>query len=193
MKKFAVLVSGNGSNLQAVLDAIAQQKLNAEISVVVSNVADAFALERAKSANTTAVFFPKRTGEKRFDYDDRLATLIASFEVDYVLLLGWMRILTKNFLQHFTAINLHPALPHTFAGVECIEKQFDAFQKGEITDCGIMTHFVPDEQVDAGPVIFTEKVPCTKGEALAQFETRVHEAEHKLVVKTVAFLLAEHS
>jgi len=137
MKKFAVLVSGNGSNLQAILDAIAQQKLNAEISVVVSNVADAFALERAKSANTTAVFFPKRTGEKRSDYDDRLATLIASFEVDYVLLLGWMRILTKNFLQHFTAINLHPALPHTFAGVECIEKQFDSFQKGDcIIDAG---------------------------------------------------------
>ena len=190
MKKFAVLVSGNGTNLQALLDAIEQKKLNAEISVVISNVANAFALERAKKANAAAVFFPKHAGEKRANYDARLADLVQSFRVDYVLLLGWMRILTERFLQNFTVINLHPALPHTFAGVNCIEKQFAAFQNGEITECGIMTHFVPDEQVDAGPVIFTAHVPCIKGEPLADFETRVHETEHRLVVKTVASLLA---
>lgn len=191
MKKFAILVSGNGTNLQAVLDAIAEKKLNAEVSVVVSNVANAFALERAKSANTTAVFFPKNAFEKRADYDKRLASLVVAFQVDYVLLLGWMRILSESFLKNFTVVNLHPALPKTFVGTNCIEKQFYAFQKGEISECGIMTHFVPDEDVDAGPVIFAEKVPCFKSESLADFEKRIHKSEHQLVIKTVEYLIAE--
>ncbi|MEL5720366.1 MAG: phosphoribosylglycinamide formyltransferase [Treponemataceae bacterium] len=191
MKKFAILVSGNGTNLQAVLDAIAEKKFNAEVSVVVSNVANAFALERAKSANTTAVFFPKKPFEKRSEYNKRLASLVTSFQVDYVLLLGWMLILTENFLNNFTVINLHPALPKTFVGTNCIEKQFEAFQKGEISECGIMTHFVPDEKVDAGPVIFAKKVPCFKNETLADFEKRIHESEHCLVIKTVEYLLEQ--
>lgn len=189
IKKFAVLVSGNGTNLQALIDAIETKKLPAEISLVVSNSADAFAVQRAQNARIKTIVLERKPGEKRNEYDCRLRETVATFAVDYVFLLGWMRILTNSFLQHFTVLNLHPALPDTFIGVDCIEKQFNAFQNGEIHTCGIMTHFVPDEKVDRGPLIFSQTVPCYKGERLECFEERVHQAEHALVVKTVEFLL----
>lgn len=188
-KNFAVLISGNGTNLQAVLDAIAKKELNIKIVVVVSNIKNAFGLKRAEKANIKSFFFEKKPEEKRSEYDTRLAKFLKPFNLDYVLLLGWMRILTENFLKHYKVINLHPALPKTFVGVNCIEKQFNAFQRGEISECGIMTHFVPDSRVDDGPVIFTKKVPCFKGESLSEFEKRIHNEEHKLVVKTVKSLL----
>ncbi len=189
-KKLAVLVSGNGSNLQAVIDGIKNGSIDYKIEAVVSNKKEAFALSRAEREGIKTIYLPFKKGSSRNEYDALLAEKVKEFKPDYVLLLGWMRILTDSFIATFKdrLINLHPALPGTFPGTEAIERQYEAFMKGEISRCGIMTHFVPDEGVDSGPVIFTEEVPVFKGDRLGDFEKRVHEAEHALVIKTLKFL-----
>lgn len=189
-KKLAVLVSGNGSNLQAVIDGIKNGSIDYKIEAVVSNKKEAFALSRAEMEGIKTIYLPFKKGSSRNEYDALLAEKVKEFKPDYVLLLGWMRILTDSFIASFKdrLINLHPALPGTFPGTEAIERQYEAFMKGEISRCGIMTHFVPDEGVDSGPVIFTEEVPVFQGDRLEDFEKRVHEAEHALVIKTLKFL-----
>lgn len=189
-KKLAVLVSGNGSNLQAVIDGIKNGSIDYKIEAVVSNKKEAFALSRAEREGIKTIYLPFKKGSSRSEYDALLAEKVKEFKPDYVLLLGWMRILTDSFISSFKdrLINLHPALPGTFPGTEAIERQYEAFIKGEISRCGIMTHFVPDEGVDSGPVIFTEEVPVFKGDRLEDFEKRVHGAEHALVIKTLKFL-----
>ena len=186
-RKLAVLVSGNGSNLQAVIDGIKNGSIDYKIEAVVSNKKEAFALSRAEREGIKTIYLPFKKGSSRNEYDALLAEKVKEFKPDYVLLLGWMRILTDSFITSFKdrLINLHPALPGTFPGTEAIERQYEAFMKGEISRCGIMTHFVPDEGVDSGPVIFTEEVPVFQGDRLEDFEKRVHEAEHRLVIKTL--------
>ncbi len=189
-KKLVVLISGNGSNLQAVIDAIENKEVDYTIEAVISNKKDAFGLQRAEKAGIKAIHFPFKKGSDRKVYDAKLAELIKSFNPDFVFLLGWMRILSNNFIRHFDKqiINLHPALPNTFAGTHAIQDQYDAFAEGKIDKCGIMTHFVPDEGVDSGPVILTEGVSLSAKDTIEEFEERVHQTEHSLVVKTLKSL-----
>src|SRR5437870_2793772 len=127
--QLVVLISGHGSNLQAVLDACAAGELNAQVAAVISNQADAFGLERARRARVPVVHCPKRPAQARQDYDARLANLVATFEPNWVVLAGWMRLLTSPFLDRFPGrvINLHPALPGAFPGTHAIERAFEAF------------------------------------------------------------------
>jgi len=163
--KIAVLISGNGSNLQAIIDAIHNQVLDAEIVVVISNRANVYGLERAEAAAIpTRVHTLKpyrKNGRSRRDYDADLATMLQEYGPDWVVLAGWMHILSSTFLDHFPdrVVNLHPALPGQFPGAHAIEDAFAAYQRGEIEASGIMVHLVPDEQVDAGPVLATQQIP----------------------------------
>jgi phosphoribosylglycinamide formyltransferase-1 len=193
--RLVVLISGNGSNLQAILDACKSGELNAEVVSVISNKADAYGLVRAKNAGIEAIHFAKQGEESRNEYDARLAELVFSKQPDYVVLAGWMRILTSSFLSHFPnrVVNLHPALPGTFPGTHAIERAFEAYQRGEIEHTGIMVHLVPDEGVDDGPVLATEIVPIDKDDTLEALETRVHETEHELLVKTLKGIVAKDS
>jgi phosphoribosylglycinamide formyltransferase-1 len=185
--KLVVLISGNGSNLQAVLDACAGNVLPASVVAVISNKSDAYGLVRAQTADVPAIAFPLADGESRRDYDIRLAALVASYQPDYVILAGWMRLLTSNFLSvvQNRVINLHPALPGTFPGTHAIERAYEAFRRAEIDHTGIMVHLVPDEGVDSGPVLATEIVPILPDDTLESLETRVHQAEHRLLVETL--------
>jgi len=189
--RLVVLISGNGSNLQAILDACSSRELNAQVVSVISNKADAYGLVRAKNAGVEVIHFPKLENESRNEYDARLAELVAAKQSDYVVLAGWMRLLTSSFLNQFPnrVINLHPALPGTFPGTHAIERAFEAYQRGEIIQTGFMVHLVPDEGVDNGPVLATEIVPIDKDDTLETLETRVHETEHKLLVSTIKALL----
>jgi len=191
MARLVVLISGNGSNLQAILDACKSGELNAEIVSVISNKADAYGLTRAKDAGVNAIHFPKQPNESRQDYDACLADYVSTCLPDYVILAGWMKVLTSSFLNHFPSrvVNLHPALPETFPGTHAIERAFEAYQRGEIEHTGIMVHLVPDEGVDNGPVLATEIVPINKDDTLEILETRVHQTEHKILVKTIKTLL----
>jgi phosphoribosylglycinamide formyltransferase-1 len=188
--RLVVLISGNGSNLQAILDACKSSELNAQVISVISNKADAYGLTRAKDAGVEAIYFPKLENESRNEYDARLADYVSTCLPDYVILAGWMRILTSSFLSHFPnrVVNLHPALPDTFPGTHAIERAFEAYQHGEIQHTGIMVHLVPDEGVDNGPVLATEIIPIYKDDTLEILETRIHQTEHKLLVKTIKTL-----
>ena len=188
-----VLISGNGSNLQAILDACNSGELDAKVVAVISNKADAYGLVRAKDAGIEAIHFPKLENESRSDYDARFAVYMSTCLPDYIVLAGWMRILTSSFLSHFPnrVVNLHPALPDTFPGTHAIERAYEAYQRGEITHTGVMVHLVPDEGVDNGPVLATEIVPINKDDTLESLEERVHKIEHTLLVKTMKDLLTK--
>jgi phosphoribosylglycinamide formyltransferase-1 len=189
--RLVVLISGNGSNLQAILDACISGELPASVVSVISNKADAYGLIRAKNAGIEATYFAKLEKESRQEYDARLAKLVAIKQSDYVILAGWMRILTSAFLAHFPnrVVNLHPALPEMFPGTHAIERAYNAYQNGEINHTGIMVHLVPDEGVDNGPVLATEIVPINKSDTLEILETRVHQTEHRVLVQTLKTII----
>ena len=189
MKRLIVLISGSGSNLQALLDAIAAEELPAQVVLVVANKADAYGLVRAEQAGVATLVFPyqpyKLAGREA--YDGALAAVIAPYQPDLIVLAGWMRILTPAFLNAFPhkVINLHPALPGQFVGTHAIERAFEAYQQGEITHSGCMVHYAIPE-VDAGPVLATAEVPLYPSDTLADFSARMHTAEHHLIVAATA-------
>src|ERR1051325_821159 len=145
--RLVVLICGNGSNLQAILDACASGEMPATVVAVISNKPDAYGLVRARNAEVEAIYFPRQEDESRRDYDARLADEVTSKQGDYIILAGWMRILSSSFLSAFPnrVINLHPALPGMFPGTHAIERAFDAYRRGEIEHTGVMVHLVPDE------------------------------------------------
>jgi phosphoribosylglycinamide formyltransferase-1 len=186
-QRLAVLVSGSGTNLQAILDAIDHGHLRAEVVLVVANKADAPALARVPECG---VALPIEPDESRRDYDARLAEVVAAAKPDWVVLAGWMRILTMSFLAKFPnqVINLHPAIPGELAGTHAIERAYAEFEAGSRSMSGVMVHLVPDEGVDSGPVLGTVDVKILPDDTLATFEARMHAAEHELLVATLAQL-----
>ncbi len=191
--RLVVLISGNGSNLQAILDACASGELDAKVISVISNKADAYGLVRAKNAGVESIHFTKLENESRTDYDTRLANYITTKLPDYIILAGWMRILSSNFLSSFPnrVVNLHPALPNTFPGTHAIERAYEAYKRGEIKHTGIMVHLVPDEGVDNGPVLASEIIPILTDDTLDSLETRIHQTEHKLLITTLKELITK--
>jgi phosphoribosylglycinamide formyltransferase-1 len=190
--RLVVLISGNGTNLQAILDACASGSLPASVAAVVSNKSDAFGLERARRAGVPAVVQPKPKEQDRREYDSLLADVVAYYKADWVILAGWMRVLSSSFLDRFPnrVLNLHPALPGTFPGTHAIERAFEAFGRGEIKVTGVMVHLVPDEGVDCGPVLALEEVPINRDDTLETLEMRIHGVEHRLLVDAIRKAIA---
>jgi formyltetrahydrofolate-dependent phosphoribosylglycinamide formyltransferase len=188
--RLVVLISGNGSNLQAILDSCQQGLLNAKVSSVFSNKPEAYGLERARQANIPAILFPKSKEQDRRVYDAALANAVLQYQPDWVILAGWMRLLSNEFLRSFPnrVINLHPALPGCFPGTHAIERAFAAFQQGQINHTGVMVHLVPDEGVDNGPVLDTVTIPIHPQDTLETLEERVHAAEHVLLIHVLQTL-----
>lgn len=189
-----VLISGSGTNLQAIIDATENNSLNAKIELVVSNRKAAYGLVRAEQHGIPIKYFPLKpytdVGKTREDYDLDLSVLVAECQPTLVVLAGWMQVFTPVFLNHFPnkVINLHPALPGAFAGTHAIERAFEAYQRREINESGCMIHYVIPE-VDAGKVITTATVPFREGDTLESYEERMHEVEHQLIVKGIRLVL----
>ena len=193
--RLAVLISGNGSNLQAIIDACAAGQIPAEVVLVVSNRRDAHGLTRAQQAGIPTLYFslkPYLGGRGRAQYDADLAEQVAACHPDIVALAGWMLVLSNAFVRCFPGrvINLHPALPGMFPGVDAIARAYEAFRAGAITHTGVMLHYVPDEGVDVGPVILSEVVPIAAGDSLESLEERVHATEHRLYVQALNKVIA---
>jgi phosphoribosylglycinamide formyltransferase 1 len=188
LPRLVVLISGGGSNLQALLDAAADGRLPATIAAVISNQPAAFGLQRARTAGVPALTLPKATALDRRAYDLALGDLVARYNPDWVVLAGWMRLLSSGFLDRFPrrVVNLHPALPGQFPGTHAIERALAAFQAGQITHTGVMVHLVPDEGVDSGPVLGQKVVPIFPNDSLETLAARVHSVEHALLVATLA-------
>jgi len=195
MKRIAVFISGSGSNLQALIDAVQSGALSAEIGLVVSNRRAAYGLVRAEQAGIPTLYAPLKPyhdrGQSRQAYDADLAEQVIAYQPELIVLAGWMHIFSPAFLDHFPnrVLNLHPALPGQFIGTHAIERAYQAFQQGEIDHTGIMVHWVVPE-VDAGPVIATATVPIQDPDTLADLEARVHQTEHQLLVQAVQQVLA---
>lgn len=193
--RLAVLISGNGSNLQAIIDAIRMRVLDAEIVVVVSNRQDAYGLQRASKAGIPTHYHPlkpfREAEQPRAAYDAALADLLAPYKPEWVVLAGWMHILSDAFLQRFPyrVINLHPALPGAFPGVNAIGRAYEAYNAGAIKKTGVMVHLVPDEGVDSGPVLATRDVAIYRTDTLEMLEKRMHQTEHQVLIEALLRLI----
>jgi formyltetrahydrofolate-dependent phosphoribosylglycinamide formyltransferase len=188
--RLVVLASGTGSNLQAVIDACAGGRLPAAVVAVVSDRGDALALTRATKSGIPAVHVERDADESRADYDARLAGVVAGFEPDFVVLAGWMRLLSMSFLGRFPnrVVNLHPALPGELPGTRAIERAWHEALAGERTVTGVMVHLVPDEGIDDGPVLASRAVPIRPDDTLDTLTARIHDVEHELLVDALAQL-----
>ena len=191
--RLVVLISGHGSNLQAIMDACVKKELPAEVAAVVCNRPDAYGLTRTREAGLPCVTLPAQKGRSRSAYDQQLAEVVKAFHPDWVILAGWMRMLSLAFLDHFPnqVVNLHPALPGTFPGTHAIESAYQAWQAGQIRYTGVMVHLVNDEGMDDGPLLNQRAVAIEKGETLEKLEEKVHAVEHGLLVETIRSLIMD--
>lgn len=192
--KIVVMISGSGSNLQAILDATSSGVLNAQVVLVVSNRKAAFGLARARRAGVPTLYFPLKPyqegGNNREAYDADLAAEILTHDPALIVLAGWMHVLSPAFLDRFPrrVINLHPALPGNYAGTHAIERAFHDYQQGAISHSGCMVHYAIPE-VDAGEVLVQRIVPIYPGDTLDSFEARMHAHEHEIIVEATRLAL----
>ena len=194
--RLVILISGSGTNLQALIDAIAENHLHAEVAAVVSNRKSAYGLVRAEAAGVPTLYFPLKpytdSDQSREIYDSDLADQVESLQPDLIVLAGWMHVLSVAFLNRFPGriINLHPALPGVFPGSDAIQRTYDAYQNGEVDFGGCMVHYVIPE-VDAGRVIIQATVPVMPDDSLETFEARMHSVEHQIIVQAVRLALEQ--
>lgn len=172
-----VLISGNGSNLQAIIDRIEDGKLNGQIVAVISNSPQAYGLERARLSGIPQYCLDHREYPTREDYDRALMKLIDDHDAELVVLAGFMRILTEGFVQHYVGrmLNVHPSLLPKYKGLNTHQRAIDA---GD-TEHGASVHFVTPE-LDGGPVIVQSKVPVFTDDSASELATRVQEQERNM-------------
>jgi phosphoribosylglycinamide formyltransferase-1 len=183
--RVAVMVSGEGTNLQALLDTVHRRE-GVEVVAVASNRPDARALDRARAARVqTGVFLP--TGKNRSERDEAIGDWFESKGVDLVVLAGFMEILSAEFVRRFRGriINVHPSLLPAFPGIAAVEQALDY----GVRVMGVTVHFV-DEGVDSGPIILQEAFPLegAYSRGIAAVEERIHEVEHRLLPDAVRLL-----
>lgn len=188
-RAIGVLISGRGSNLQAIIGAIADRKLNAQLSVVISNTSDAAGLARAERAGIDTVVLDHRDKSKfatREDYDLELARQLKARGVTLVCLAGFMRLLTQTFLNEFpnAVVNIHPSLLPAFPGTNA---QYQAWEHG-VKWTGVTVHLVTAE-LDGGPIVLQETVPVESGDDVETLAARILEREHHLYPMAIQLLL----
>ena len=184
MLKIGVLASTKATDMQAIIDAINSKKLNAIISVVISNKKDAYALERARSHNIRAVFIDSK-GKEREEFDKEAAEVLDKESVELILLIGYMRILSPWFVRKYKnrIINVHPSLLPAFAGGMDKDVHQKVLNSGvKVTGCTL--HFV-DESVDSGPIIMQKEVNISKGETADSLKEKVQKAEQEIIVNAI--------
>ena len=180
--RVVVLISGNGSNLQAIIDGC-DDNLQAEVVGVISNKPDAYGLVRAHHSEIDTSCVIAHQGESRSEYDARLMAVIELYQPDLIVLAGFMRILSDDFVNHYLGrmINIHPSLLPKYTGLNTHQRAIDAND----SEHGASVHFVTPE-LDSGPVILQANVPVYEGDTADMLAARVHEQEHAiypLVVK----------
>lgn len=177
MKSIVVLISGSGSNLQAILDACKAGFIAGRVSAVISNKASVFGLTRAADAGVAAQVLDHKQYADRASYDVALCQAIDQHQPDLVVLAGFMRILTPEFVAHYSGrlLNIHPSLLPKYQGLNTHQRAIDA---GD-TVHGCSVHFVTAE-LDGGPVVLQAKVPVFPEDDAAAVAARVHEQEHRI-------------
>ncbi|OCH34042.1 phosphoribosylglycinamide formyltransferase [Aliivibrio fischeri] len=188
MKNIVVLVSGNGSNLQAFIDACGNKIPNARIAAVISNKSDAYGLQRAIDADINVHSLNAKAYDSRELYDDALATLIDLHKPDVIILAGFMRILSEAFVTRYQGkmLNIHPSLLPKYTGLHTHQRAIDAGDK----EHGTSVHFVTPE-LDGGPVILQAKVPIFENDNTEDVASRVQAQEHVIYPMVANWLIEE--
>ena len=183
--KLAVLVSGRGSNLQAIIDSIDREELDAHLSIVISNTKDAMALKRAEKHGIKTIFIDPSTYLNSKEYDKALVLKLKEFSIDLICLAGYMRILGEEVIQTFEKkiINIHPSLLPAFPGLNA---QKQAINHG-VKFSGCTVHFV-DSGVDSGPIILQTVVPVYDNDDEKSLSKRILEQEHYLYPKAIKMI-----
>ena len=175
--KIGVLLSGSGTNLQAIIDAVAQEELPVEIVHVLSSRPDAYGIERARTAGIPVTVFDRTVYEDREAADARISAIMAEAGAEYLVMAGYMRKLTPVVLDAFPdrVLNLHPALLPSFKGAHAIQDAWDAGVK--VT--GVTVHLA-NEDYDKGPIVAQRAVSVLPGDDIDALEARIHEVEHEI-------------
>lgn len=186
LKKLGILLSGRGSNFEAITDSIKSGRLQAEIAIVISNRADAPGLESAKRRGLNAVLIPSK-GRVREEHDAEVIAALKQAQVDLICLAGYMRLLSPDFIRAFPnrIINIHPSLLPAFPGMDA---QKQALEYGvKVTGCTV--HFV-DEHLDHGAIILQKTVPVLDGDDMHTLSARILEQEHGAYSEAIGLLLS---
>lgn len=179
----AVLISGSGSNLQAIIDAVENGEIKANLSLVISNKKDAYGLKRADKHGIKNYYIDKTYG----DFDIQLMSLLEEEKIDLIVLAGYLRMIDKDLVNKYRSkiINIHPSLLPAFGGKGFygLKVHEEVFKKG-CKVSGPTSHFV-DENTDTGPIILQEAIDISDLKSSQEIQSRVLEVEHRLLVKTV--------
>lgn len=177
MKKIAVLISGQGTNLQTIIDACYSGDIPAKIACVVSNKADAYGLVRAKQAQIPQAVFLRKNFANNLEMDNAIGDYLQSLAVDLIVLAGYMKILTPKFTQRFAGkiLNIHPSLLPKYAGLNTYQRAIEAGDN----EHGTTVHFVNDE-VDGGAIVLQAKVPIFPEDSIEEVEARTREQEYQI-------------
>ena len=190
--KLGILGSTNGTDLQAILDAVAYGELNAEVSVVLSNRKSAYILERAQNNNVPA-FFLSHKEKTREEFDSEMTTVLKDHKVDLVLLIGFMRILSPVFCREWKdkLLNVHPSLLPKYAGGMDTNVHEEVLKNGE-TEAGCTIHFVTDE-VDGGPILIQKRCFVESDDTVESLKTKVQKLEGKAFIEAINLIQHRHT
>ena len=182
MINIAVFVSGNGTNLQAITDAIRKKTLKVNLALVISDNNQAYALIRAKKAGIKNIFINPNNFTSKEDFEKEIVKYLKQEKIDLIILAGFMRILSKHFVRAYKnkILNIHPSLLPSFKGSYGIR---DAFNYG-VKITGVTVHFV-DEKMDHGPIILQEVIKINEKDTLKSLEEKIHKIEHKLYPEAI--------
>jgi phosphoribosylglycinamide formyltransferase-1 len=185
-RRLGILLSGRGSNFEAIADRVATGKLNAEIAVVISNVESAPGFERAQARGLNAVFIPSR-GRPREEFDAEIVAMLREHQVSLIVLAGFMRIFSNVVLEAFpyAILNIHPALLPSFPGKDVQQKALEYGVK--ISGCTV--HFV-DGELDGGPIILQAAVPVAENDTVETLSARILKEEHRLFSEAIELVLS---
>ncbi len=179
----AVLVSGSGTNLQAIMESCDSGEIAGNVVVVISNRKDAFALQRAAKRNIPAHHLPPRQYQNKEDYDRAVVSLLKKYDIDLVVLAGYMRLVTPFFVREYAGriMNIHPSLLPAFPGTRGVA---DALEYG-VKVSGCTVHFV-DEGLDTGPIILQAVVEVENEDTVESLQQKIHKEEYRLYPRAIS-------
>ena len=185
-KSIVILISGSGTNLQAIIDAVNEGRINARIAAVISNRADAKGLQRARQARINTIVVDAKNHDDRVSYDQALVSAIDEIDPDLIVLAGFMRILSDMFIDHYQGriMNIHPSLLPEFKGLHTHLRALEASKRVH----GASVHFVNNE-LDSGPVVIQAEVPVLENDTEQSLAARVLQQEHKIYPMAIAWYI----
>ncbi|MGE6631622.1 phosphoribosylglycinamide formyltransferase [Bacillus sp. NPDC077027] len=186
MKKFAIFASGSGTNFQAIVDSLKQEKWQAQVALVICDKPGAKVLERAEKEGIPSFAFEPKSFEHKAAFEKMIIEQLKLHEVEWIFLAGYMRLIGPTLLEAYRGkiVNIHPSLLPAFPGLDAIGQAY----KAGVKVAGITVHFV-DEGMDTGPIIDQAAIHIEQGEDLEAIEQRMHELEHTLYPKVIKSLL----